>query len=450
LASALAPWVCLLVSSTASPSDQPSILKAARGETVEREVAGGDRHRFDIELAEGTLFAATLRQQGIDLVIDVHDGGRLLFSVDSPTGADGAESILLVARRTGRHAFVVRALDDRAPKGRYQLVVDDVRPATARDRQIAAVREDLARGWERREAFDFAAARQAGERALATLEQLHGTTSPETVEAVDLLGYVYDETGRFEDGARMFERSLAIRGGTPGTPESVLLGTESNLAWLELGAGRYAQAARRFRSVVERREGRPATGSYPLSAHSGLGVALLEEGRLEQSKAVLEDVLKRQEAQLGPSNAELGGTLGPLGRLALVSGRLDDAEMYCRRALDMRSRNNWGDWSRASDLRCLGGVAARRGQAAAAEAYFQRSLETCERLFGPRSLCEAETRLEEGRSAVAACRLDAAQGALENAHRTFAAILPATHPRVEQAGSERAGVRSARSGCGLN
>jgi hypothetical protein len=151
---------------------------------------------------------------------------------------------------------------------------------------------------------------------------------------------------------------------------------------------------------------------------------------------------------VGPASSDLASVLGPLGRLALASGRLDDAEAYCRRALGLRSSTNWGDWSRAGDLRCLGGVAARRGHRGAAEAYFKESVATCTRLFGPRSYCDAETRLEEGRSALEACRLEEADRSLKDARSTFAAILPATHPRLQQTAAALESLPAARSRCG--
>jgi tetratricopeptide (TPR) repeat protein len=267
------------------------------------------------------------------------------------------------------------------------------------------------------------------------------------VEALDLLGYVLDETARFDEGVSMFERALAIRRSMPGTPETEILENESNLAYLEMGAGRYDQAARRFRSVAARRDALSTDGNVNLSAHSGLGVALLQADRLDEARVVLEDVLKRQEAR-SPTGRDRAATLGPLGRLALVQGRLEAAEARCRQASDLRSATNWGDWSRASDLRCLGAVSALRGQTAAAKAYFEDSLGKCSRLFGPASFCEAETRLEEGRTALESCRLEAAERSLGEARSTFAAILPASHPMVSLTAAEIAKLPSARTRCG--
>jgi enterochelin esterase-like enzyme len=105
----------------------PDSTTLAPGAPVESEIRPGDRHVYRIELGKGDFLAASVQQKGIDLVVNVvGPDGRKLLEVDSPTGADGLEMLVFLARDSGGHTLEIRPLDAKRPVGRYEITLDEV------------------------------------------------------------------------------------------------------------------------------------------------------------------------------------------------------------------------------------------------------------------------------------------------------------------------------------
>jgi tetratricopeptide (TPR) repeat protein len=295
-----------------------------------------------------------------------------------------------------------------------------------------AARREIARGYERRTVFDYVPARAAGERALELMRGAVGDDAVETADAYDLLGYVYDEIGLFEKGATMFEASLAIRTRAPGVPDLIRDETENNLAWLEMGAGRYADAEKRFRSVAERREKQGGDGLRRAeNSRTGQGAALAHLGRFREAEQVQRAAVASAEKRSGPNAGGNSWMLRQLGLTLLEGGQAAEAEALCARTLAMPRHDQWSRLSRATDLRCLASSRAAQGRFDGIEPLFVEALEVCARELGKAdTLCAANVLADQGRAENKAGRTQQAREALERAEKVRAAILPATHPEL--------------------
>ena len=98
------------------------------GEVVERELAGGEFHRYELDWLQGQEFWLTAHQNGIDLSVSVlTTNGEARLSVDSPSGRWGAEWMRFRVK-PGDQAIEIRALAEQSPRGRYQLRMEHRRP----------------------------------------------------------------------------------------------------------------------------------------------------------------------------------------------------------------------------------------------------------------------------------------------------------------------------------
>ena len=419
--SALIFWLA-----ASTPTDTP--LPPPGSERSE-SIGGTTAHRYVVAAPKDTTLVVNVLQEGIDLVVEVRDAtGALLLSFDSPNGIDGPETATWVSGAGGRFTVVVRPLAPGAPAGRYRLSAA-TRPATKRDADLMAARLELARGYERRDAFDYAAAREAGEHALRLMSDAVGAEALETSDVYDLLGYVYDEIGLFDRGAEMFGTALAIRQRTPGVSDSVRNGTETNLAWLELGAGRYADAERRFRAVAERRmQAGELAGAA--NALTGQAAALNRLQRYGDAEAVMRAVLTRAEPRMGPNATSLDYMLRHLAVAMVGAGRAAEGRALCERALALPRANLWDEMGRGYDLRCVGMALAAEGRFAEAQSRFNESLEICVKQRGGDSLCAADTLEEQAKAARSAGDVARSRAAFERALAIRTTVLPATHPEV--------------------
>lgn len=425
------PFVLLVSQAPVEP--WPTAREARR-----RSLAGGQTHRYTVELARDIVASARLEQQGIDVVVDVRDpSGTLLLSFDAPTGDIGPEVAEWVSGDGGRFEVVVRPYVPDAVAGNYTLTVEAPRPATPRDRDLMGARREIARGYERRAVFDYGPARTAAERGLELMRSAVGEKAVEAADAYDLLGYVYDEIGLFDRGIDMFKKSLAIRQGAPAVRDVIVNDTENNLAWLELGGGYYADAEKRFRAVAERRDG--AGGDEARRAENsrtGQGAALRRLGRYREAEEILRSVVSRADARPGANAGRNAWMARQLGLTLLDAGKPAEAEAVCSRTLAAPRPDRWSVVARSTDLSCLAAARAAQGRAAEAEPLFVEALDICARERGADSLCAADVLEEQGRAAARAGQAARAREALERAARIRSAVLPATHPEVVQVRGE--------------
>ena len=105
------------------------------GLPIERELAGGHAHTYQITLIQEQYLHVVVEQKGIDVVVTAFQpDGRKIIAIDSPNGKHGPEPVLVLASATGEHRIEVKALRPNAAPGRYEIRVESLREATTKDR----------------------------------------------------------------------------------------------------------------------------------------------------------------------------------------------------------------------------------------------------------------------------------------------------------------------------
>ncbi|MFN7948215.1 MAG: tetratricopeptide repeat protein [Blastocatellia bacterium] len=182
------------------------------GKSVSRELSGGESHSYRITLEAGWFFRAVVEQQGINLVLTLYGpDGQKLCDLDSPIGAQGPEPVSLVADAAGNYRLEVRTLQPNAPKGNYDLKVEELRLATPQDRaRIVAERafaeatltyqgtaESLRKGIEKYE-------------KVIPLWQALGDRQQEAF-TLSVIGYLYKNLGEYQQALTYHQRALPLR-----------------------------------------------------------------------------------------------------------------------------------------------------------------------------------------------------------------------------------------------
>jgi tetratricopeptide (TPR) repeat protein len=130
-----APAQCSLKTEASNCVIHPGeeIAMLTPGAAVEREIAGKERHLYQVSLSAGQFMQAVVEQQGIDLTALIcAENGSQLADVDRQSGSWGPESISLIANQTGTFLLQVKPIAD-TPAARYQIRLKEVRPATPFD-----------------------------------------------------------------------------------------------------------------------------------------------------------------------------------------------------------------------------------------------------------------------------------------------------------------------------
>jgi hypothetical protein len=106
------------------------------GTPIERTIAPGQTHSYQITTDENTYVQFTVEQRGIDVVVRLYDpsGKKSPIEYDSPNGSEGPENVSFVSSTKSSYRVEVLPLSREAgPAGKYEIRLIEQRPATEQE-----------------------------------------------------------------------------------------------------------------------------------------------------------------------------------------------------------------------------------------------------------------------------------------------------------------------------
>lgn len=188
---------------------QTEIATLEMGKLIERELAGGEFHNYQIKLAAGQFLHVVAEQKGIDVVVTLSaPDGKKLLEVDSPNGSRGAESLWFLNDAAGDFKFEIRSLEKDAAAGRYEVKINELRDEKPDDKNFVAAKKLIAegilfQGEPTREARDKASAKYA--EALQRFSQLQDKNR--RARGFYQIGRIYKSLGRNKEAIELFKQA---------------------------------------------------------------------------------------------------------------------------------------------------------------------------------------------------------------------------------------------------
>ncbi len=103
---------------------------------IERQLAGGEVHRYRVQLSQGEVLWLEAAQDGIDVTVAIVGlSGETVLAVDNPSDLWGEEWLLFRATEAAKYVVEVRSLTSGAAPGRYRLKAETFLPLGLADRQ---------------------------------------------------------------------------------------------------------------------------------------------------------------------------------------------------------------------------------------------------------------------------------------------------------------------------
>jgi hypothetical protein len=132
----------------AAPVQAVESMQLEPEKAIERQLAGGQSHEYQLSLQAGQYARVRADQILINLSIACFGpDGKERFAVDtSPIG--DPEDAELIADASGIYRLRVKATEPQAPNGRYEIALRDMGPATERHRKRVAAARAFAQGME--------------------------------------------------------------------------------------------------------------------------------------------------------------------------------------------------------------------------------------------------------------------------------------------------------------
>lgn len=386
-------------------------LAIAPGTPVESGLAGGESHSYLVAVQAGHPLLITVDQRGTDVEIEAAGpDGRSLGVVDTPTGREGPESLLLDGGAAGAWRVVVRSPGKAAPPGRYEIRVEELPQGTAAERERVAAERLATEGARLRKKGTAEAAREAVARyteaaghwralgrrreeatALYVLASLHGALSDarqalgayrqamalwealgepdRQADVLSAMGLAHWALGEDKEALAVFERAIALRqsrGDRAGEASAL-----NNLCLLHHSQGRLDDALACYqRALALFREAGEAGGEARSLINLGGVYDLLGEPRqaLENYGQALDRMVAAGN-RLGEAQV-----LNNLGVTAIGLGEMGDALARYNRALAIFRELGDRQWE-ARTLNNLGSAYYDLGEMQRARAAFEQALE---------------------------------------------------------------------------
>lgn len=348
-------------------SSENEPVRLEPGHPVTRTLSGGKAHTYLVALKAGQYVRVAAEQKGIDVVLRLlAPDGHLLISVDSPNGAQGPERASEVAAATGDYRVEVRSDNAKDKPGQYEMRIEELRPATERDRTRVAAERVYAGGEGQRRAKGWDKAIETYRRAQGLWRSL-GDRGGEGM-ALYRIGTVYESQGKSAPALEALGQSIAAcRDARDLRGEAIALNRRGRLLLsrqqLDPALASFQEALERFRKL-EDLPGQAGT-------LNNIGAASFYLGRMRPTVEAYEEASNLWR-RLGDM-ANLGKTLLNLGTAEVEAGRPDEARDALEGAQRALGPNGDPDVL-ATALSYLGELEQRQGRLAEARTNLEKAL----------------------------------------------------------------------------
>lgn len=363
-------------------ADAATVLKP--GVIVERTLEGSERQAYDVSLAAGDCAVLTIDQNGVDVIVRLLDAaGSQVATFDQETRTHGREPVAFVADASRVYRFTVAARYTKHEAGSYSVKLDEVHPATDRDREMYQAHVLSAQSAALRSAGKLDDAIASGSRALTLAEEALGSQNGYVASLAGSLAGVQRAKGLTRDAEQTFLHAIDVSEAALGRddPETALLMTL--LGALYDAQGDYAKAQPLLEDSVTITE--RTLGDHPRLVTALMDLALLHQirGDYPRSRSELERALGIAERTLTHDDFEYIAIVNNLGDLDIRMGDLDHAEPLTEQALAGVERIlGPNDVRVANPLMNLAIIARERGDYARALQYVQRAYAIRSKVYG--------------------------------------------------------------------
>ena len=348
----------------------------APGQPVEREISGGQKHSYQLKLVNGQYACLIVEQQGIDVVVQLlGDDGKQIAEFDSDPRIQGSEKVEIVAEAARTYTLDVKAKQNTASPGRYEIRVTELRVATDRDRSLDEARKLTIESNRLLGGNKTEDARRVAERVLAIREEVLGPDHPEVARALNRLArinYILDDDTKAEP---QYKRAIAIGEKMLGPDHPDLATYLIGLANLYYKEELYARANPLYLRALEIKEkvygpDHPEVGRVANLLANSYG----DSHDFAQEELFYQRALAIAEKSFGPNHPTYAGTLGNLGVSYMSRGDYGAAEQMFLRALEIFEKNGKDRRNLGPLFMSMGSLYSEEGEYAKAEIFFQRFL----------------------------------------------------------------------------
>jgi CHAT domain-containing protein/Tfp pilus assembly protein PilF len=366
--------------------ENQQIRQLEPGNSIERELAGGQSHSYQMRLAADQFVKLAVDQRGIDVVVRLlGPDGKQIAQFDSEIRTQGQEIVSWVAEERGNNQLDVVAKYKNATVGRYEIQVVELRVATENDRALHEAGKLYTESRRLYFAGKYDEALQLTARVREIREKVLGSDHKDVAQALNNLAILYDLKGDYEMAELFYQRSLAIREKVLGPEHADVAGSLNNLGFLYSLRGDYVRAEPLYlRAVAIGEKVLGPEHPYVIGYLNNLAILYKARGDYPKAQPLYLRALAIREKALGPEHPEVAASLNNLADLYWEKGEYAKAEPYYQRALIIWEKGSGPEHPDvAYPLYNLANIYQVRGDYAKAELLYGRALAIWGKALGP-------------------------------------------------------------------
>lgn len=360
-------------SSAQGPDD---IITLELGKPIERELAGGQRHKYQIALSDGQYMKVEIREKGISIGATLQLPDGTMTNPWSPFGGgQEVKAIGQVAESPGNYRIDVYALA-KVPAAPYEIQLSELRQATESDLALHRARKLFIQYIRLRDQGKWIEARPSLIQSLEIRERVLGPDDLLVVNTLNFLADSYYYTGDYLNAEPLRLRALKIREKVLGPDHPALANDLLEMSTDYQDRGDYFKAEemqQRAWGILQRAnltETADAAGVL-----EGLANTYYARGDYRSAEEYSKTGRAVWEKILGPDHFHLSTSFTFMGRVAYDAAEYSKSEEMFQRALALSEKALGKDHlSVTTYVNDLAMVYCTTGRYAEGQALYQRAL----------------------------------------------------------------------------
>ncbi|HJZ81842.1 MAG TPA: CHAT domain-containing tetratricopeptide repeat protein [Pyrinomonadaceae bacterium] len=307
------------------------------GAPVEREIASGQKHLYQLTLMPGQFIKVEVRQLSAEVRISlIPPDGKTIPVLDSFLH-DPLVHVERVVDQAGTYRVEIYTRS-KVPTGRYEIRLAELRPATENDRALEEAQESLEKAMVLMRTDKFTQAAPLWTRVIELRERVLGPDSLEVAEALSSLGVVYEHMSDYASAEPLLQRALRIKEKIRGPEHPAVADLLRSLGDLYLSKGDDVQAEellQKARGIFERTQAETINLAALLRQ---LGEIYYARHDYQKSESYFRQSMAILERLLGPDHYHLVDSFAILGHVAYDAGDYAKAEPLFQKALTITEK----------------------------------------------------------------------------------------------------------------
>jgi CHAT domain-containing protein/Tfp pilus assembly protein PilF len=368
-----------------SALNQRDITPLEPEQPIERDLASGEKHRYQILLSKGQRGSVVFRPLGVDLSVHLLDaGGKIEIEMDAETW-EGRKVLELASENDIAYQIEVESKYPKARAGKYEIRITDLRSATDRDRQLYEAVRLTSESTSLYQAGAYEKAQAKSERALEIRERVLGPSRPEVAASLNHLGLICDARTQLDKAQTLYQQALEIDEKSFGNDHPSVADVTNNLAKNLNTKANYADAERLAKKALGIREKALGPDHYLVAVSLGtLGEIYLAKIDYANAKSYSDRALQIAAKSYGPDDLPYAELATRAARVQVTQSNYSRAEELLLAALHSRETIAGKDSLQTADsLNELGFLYLMKIDNIKCEQYYLKALAIREKILGP-------------------------------------------------------------------